>query len=83
MFGTMITWLADKCKWLLNNVELWITFVDKCREKVITFCDSGVVVIGGWGTESCNFSKKSCNFSMGKKGAVGKRKGYRGKWKGV
>ena len=83
MFGTMITWLADKCKWLLNNVELWITFVDKCREKVITFCD-GEVDGGDWlGTESCNFSKKSCNFSMGKKGAVGERKGYRGKWKGV
>ena len=61
-------------------MELWITFVDKCREQVITFCDSLVVGIGGWGTESCNFSKKSCNFSMGKKGDIGERKGYRGKW---
>ena len=57
------------------NVEMWISFVDKCREQVITFCGGLVVGIGGWGTESCNFSKKSCNFSMGKKGAVGERKG--------
>ena len=56
------------------NVEMWISFVDKCREQVITFCGDGVV--GGLGseTESCNFSKKSCNFSMGKKGVIGERK---------
>ena len=83
MFGTMITWLADKCKWLLNNVELWITFVDKCREQVITFCDSLVGRGLGSGIESCNFSKKSCNFSMGKKGAVGERKGLGVNGKGV
>ena len=65
------------------NVEMWISFVDKCREQVITFC-GGLVGRGlVSGTESCNFSKKSCNFSMGKKGAVGERKEYRGKWKGV
>ena len=68
------------CGQMQINVEMWISFVDKCREQVITFYDGGVVVIGGWGTESCNFSKKSCNFSMGKKGAIGKRKGLGGKW---
>ena len=68
---------------MLNNVEMWITFVDKCREQVITFCDS-LVDGGDWcGTESCNFSKKSCNFSMGKKGAVGERKGLGVNGKGV
>ena len=62
---------------------MWITFVDKYREQVITFCDSGLVGIGWWETESCNFSKKSCNFSMGKKGAVGERKGLGVNGKGV
>ncbi len=65
------------------NVEMWITFVDKCEEKVITFVECLVVGIGGWGTESCNFVKKSCNFSMGKKRAVGERKGLGVNGKGV
>ena len=47
------------------------------------FCGSGLVGIGGLGTESCNFIKKSCNFSMGKKGAVGERKGIGVNGKGV
>ncbi len=62
---------------------MWISFVDKCREQVITFCGGLVVVgIGEW-IESCNFSKKSCNFSMGKKGAIGERKGLGVNGKGV
>lgn len=65
------------------NVEMWISFVDKCREQVITFYCGGVAVKGEWRTESCNFVKKSCNFSMGKKGAVGERKGIGVNGKGV